>query len=81
MLDCRKTSLIDAMYAKEYSLGFDIVRIILILVCFFLQPLGAGKYIFDLGCEQHGEYIHEVNTTNGNNWRTHSLYALELMSD
>ncbi|KAJ7320603.1 hypothetical protein JRQ81_020114 [Phrynocephalus forsythii] len=23
------------------------------------NPLGPGKYIFDIGCEQHGEYIHE----------------------
>lgn len=24
----------------------------------FLQPFGKGKYVFDIGCEQHGEYIH-----------------------
>ena len=23
----------------------------------FVQPVGRGKYIFDIGCEQHGEYI------------------------
>ncbi|KAM6447426.1 radial spoke head 1 homolog isoform 2-T2 [Liasis olivaceus] len=23
------------------------------------KPLGPGKYIFDIGCEQHGEYCHE----------------------
>lgn len=22
-----------------------------------MQPIGRGKYIFDIGCEQHGEYI------------------------
>lgn len=22
-----------------------------------MQPLGRGKFIFDIGCEQHGEYI------------------------
>lgn len=21
-----------------------------------LQPYGPGKYVFDIGCEQHGEY-------------------------
>ena len=21
------------------------------------QPMGKGKYVFDIGCEQHGEYI------------------------
>ena len=21
------------------------------------QPKGKGKYVFDIGCEQHGEYI------------------------
>lgn len=25
---------------------------------FCLQPLGKGKYVFDIGCEQHGDYIH-----------------------
>lgn len=24
-----------------------------------LQPLGPGKYVFDSGCEQHGEYQRE----------------------
>ncbi|XP_067322821.1 radial spoke head 1 homolog isoform X1 [Anolis sagrei] len=27
------------------------------------NPIGPGKYIFDLGCEQHGEYIHELTQT------------------
>lgn len=22
-----------------------------------MQPIGRGKYVFDIGCEQHGEYI------------------------
>lgn len=22
-----------------------------------MQPVGHGKYVFDIGCEQHGEYI------------------------
>lgn len=26
------------------------------------NPLGTGKYIFDIGCEQHGEYIQEEKT-------------------
>lgn len=25
-----------------------------------MQPLGRGKFIFDIGCEQHGEYIQTV---------------------
>ena len=25
--------------------------------CFFFQMEGKGKYVFDIGCEQHGEYI------------------------
>ena len=23
----------------------------------FSQPEGKGKYVFDIGCQQHGEYI------------------------
>jgi len=22
-----------------------------------VQPVGPGKYVFDIGCEQHGEYV------------------------
>ncbi|KAH0624804.1 hypothetical protein JD844_032627 [Phrynosoma platyrhinos] len=25
--------------------------------------MGPGKYIFDIGCEQHGEYVHELAQT------------------
>ena len=24
---------------------------------YFFQPEGKGKYVFDIGCQQHGEYI------------------------
>lgn len=30
--------------------------------CFFassFQPCGSGKFVFDIGCEQHGEY-HQI---------------------
>ncbi|XP_077198904.1 radial spoke head 1 homolog [Paroedura picta] len=23
------------------------------------NPMGPGKYVFDIGCEQHGEYVHD----------------------
>ena len=26
-------------------------------ILFLLQPNGKGKYVFDIGCQQHGEYI------------------------
>lgn len=26
-------------------------------LCSNFQPMGKGKYVFDIGCEQHGEYI------------------------
>lgn len=30
-----------------------------LFVCLFtcLQPQGAGKYVFDIGCQQLGEYV------------------------
>lgn len=31
--------------------------VLLISLHLFVQPVGRGKYIFDIGCEQHGEYI------------------------
>ena len=36
-------------------------------MCLFvcLQPQGAGKYVFDIGCQQLGEYVldQEVSDT------------------
>ena len=37
----------------------------IMFVC--LQPQGAGKYVFDIGCQQLGEYVldQEVSDTDG----------------
>ncbi|XP_044522785.1 radial spoke head 1 homolog [Gracilinanus agilis] len=53
------------------------------------NPLGPGKYIFDIGCEQHGEYKladveraeeeEEEETTNAiPKWKAQKITALEL---
>lgn len=34
-----------------------LITIYIVNLIFFFQPLGKGKYVFDIGCEQHGEYI------------------------
>ena len=54
-----------ANYHYQGSFTNDQVIILLLhhklyaIVCLFvcLQPQGSGKYVFDIGCQQLGEYV------------------------
>lgn len=35
------------------------------VLCSNFQPMGKGKYVFDIGCEQHGEYIPIEQVSHG----------------
>lgn len=40
-----------------FDLPLVFFKIWIIKTDYLFQPMGKGKYVFDIGCEQHGEYI------------------------
>lgn len=49
-------------HSHQHSFTFIFQSLDVIFYLFFLQPHNDGKYVFDIGCEQHGhyEYIEKV---------------------
>ncbi len=44
-----------------------------------LQPFGPGKYVFDIGCEQHGEYRQVEQVIQHKHNPTVSAYSVVAM--
>lgn len=52
------------------------------MLTFVVQPQGPGKYVFDIGCQQVGEYVldQEVNEQVLSNCTNYYLLLLLLSS-
>ena len=64
---------------------------LLTLLFIISQPQGKGKYLFDIGCEQHGQYVpveqvrifkllcHKITKCNMGNWSSIHCACLNML--
>lgn len=50
-------SIITVLFLYIWQKIFDVACVSKFSFNFCFQPSGKGKYVFDIGCEQHGEYL------------------------